>query len=276
MKTFERMQNIDRRWIYLVIMLAVAVPLVKPFGLPIGVRPWARQVYERIETLKPGDKVVVAVDYGPSMMADIHPQLVAVWSHLMKKDVKIVGVSFMVEGAPFLTGFCRQWEEKGKTYGIDFVDLGFIPGGEAAISAFAANLTGTIPKDTRGNDTATLPIMKDVRTMKDISMFLGFSSALPGPKEYIHQLQQYNVPIIAGAVTVSSTEFEPYVQSRQLAGLLPGLRGAAEYEALTGNIGVASSGMDAQSAGHLALIAFVLLCNLGYLASLKKHGKEER
>lgn len=267
------MQKIDRRWIYVAIMLTVAIPLVKPFGLPIGIRPWARQVHQKIETLKPGDKVVIAVDYGPSMMADIHPQLVAVWTQLMKKNVKIVGVSFLVEGAPFLTGFCRQWEANGKTYGTDFVDLGFIPGGEAAISSFAANPAGTIPKDTRGNATATLAIMGDVRTMKDVKMFLGFSSALPGPKEYIHQLQQYNVPIIAGEVTVSSTEFEPYVQSGQLAGLLPGLRGAAEYEALTGNIGVAASGMDAQSTGHLALIAFVLLCNLGYLGSLKKHGK---
>lgn len=272
MGIFERMQKIDRRWIYLVIILTVAVPLVKPFGLPIGIRPWSRQVYEKLEALNAGDKVVIAVDYAPSMMADIHPQLVAVWAQLMEKNVKIVGVSFVAQGVPFLTGFCAQWEKNGKTYGVDFVDLGFIPGGEAAISAFAANPAGTIPKDTRGNETSTLPIMNGIETVKDVKIFLGFSSGSPGPKEYIHQLQQYNVPIIAGLVTVSSTEFEPYVQSGQLAGILPGLRGAAEYEALTGNIGVAASGMDAQSTGHLALIAFVLLCNIGYLGSRKKSG----
>jgi hypothetical protein len=49
-----------------------------------------------------------------------------------------------------------------------------------------------------------------------------------------------------------------------------GLRGAAEYEALLGRRGVATAGMDAQSATHALIIVLILVGNVGYLASRRR------
>jgi hypothetical protein len=51
-----------------------------------------------------------------------------------------------------------------------------------------------------------------------------------------------------------------------MAGLIAGLKGAAEYELISKQPGAGLAGMDAQSAGHMLVIAFVFLCNLGLLA----------
>jgi len=62
-------------------------------------------------------------------------------------------------------------------------------------------------------------------------------------------------------------QFVPFVQSGQLDGLLAGLRGAAEYELLLQAPGRALAMMDAQSMGHLLIIAFILIGNAAYLVT---------
>jgi hypothetical protein len=126
------------------------------------------------------------------------------------------------------------------------------------------------PKDSRGKDTASLPIMSGKKSLANCRLFLGFSSGVPGGREYVRQLGQYKVPLLVGCVTVSATEYEPYVQSGQMSGLIAGLKGAAEYEFLSKQPGAGLAGMDAQSAGHMLIIAFVLLCNVGLVAGQRR------
>jgi hypothetical protein len=62
----------------------------------------------------------------------------------------------------------------------------------------------------------------------------------------------------------------PFVQAGQVKGLLQGLRGAAEYELLSGSAGIAAAGMDAQSLGHLLIIGSILVGNVAYFMSKKQ------
>jgi hypothetical protein len=93
------------------------------------------------------------------------------------------------------------------------------------------------------------------------------SAGYPGTKEWVQQVQsRFDVPIGAGVTAVSAPEFYPYVQANQLIGLLGGLAGAAEYEALIEFTGKATKGMDAQSLGHVVIVVFIVLGNLVHLA----------
>jgi hypothetical protein len=65
---------------------------------------------------------------------------------------------------------------------------------------------------------------------------------------------------------------EPYYQSGQLAGLLSGLRCAAEYEVRSGHPGRAAAGMDAQSLGHVVIILAICLGNLAYFLNARSKG----
>ncbi len=86
----------------------------------------------------------------------------------------------------------------------------------------------------------------------------------------MRQIAQYKIPIIAAQITVTAPQAEPFLQSGQLAGILVGLRGAAEYEILTNMPGTAAAGMDAQSMAHLLIIGFILLGNASYFIKKSK------
>ena len=60
----------------------------------------------------------------------------------------------------------------------------------------------------------------------------------------------------------------PYVEP-SMVGLLGGLKGAAEYEALIKQKGTATAGMDAQSIAHLLIVLFIVLGNIAYFISKK-------
>jgi hypothetical protein len=56
------------------------------------------------------------------------------------------------------------------------------------------------------------------------------------------------------------------MRSGEMKGLIPGLRGAAEYEKLINKPGAATQLMDAQSMAHVVIVFFMALGNMGYAA----------
>ena len=59
----------------------------------------------------------------------------------------------------------------------------------------------------------------------------------------------------------------PFIQSGQMIGVLGGLSGAAEYEAILKYPGKATAGMSAQSIAHLIIVVFIVFGNVVYFLS---------
>lgn len=272
---FDKLQSIDKRIIYTIMLLCLIIPMVKPLGIPLSISPSTQGVYNMVDNLKPGDKVLLALDYSPGGSADVHPQLEVMVDHLMKKGVQAVMVSFWDAGPMFGEQVIPKFDALGKKYGVDYVNLGYVAGGEMGIKKWATDIPGTTPKDFHSNKPISeFPIMKDVKDAKAFKLIIDFSSGTPGGKEWIRQVQTpMNIPMAIGTVTVSVPEYTPFVQSGQLIGMLAGLRGAAEYEVLNKTPGGAVAKMDAQSMGHLLVIAFIVLGNVGYLLTRKQGAK---
>jgi hypothetical protein len=68
----------------------------------------------------------------------------------------------------------------------------------------------------------------------------------------------------------------PFLQSRQMVGLIGGLAGAAEYETLVDHPDAATSGMRPQSVTHVILIGFIVLGNVLYFLSRWEGGTSLR
>jgi len=266
------MENVDRRYIFLAILLVVLIPLLKPIGLPIRVGKEARSAYDAIESIPNGSKVYFAADYDPATMPELHPMAMATLTHLFSKDVKVIGACLWPGGPPLLEDALAKIgvQKFGKQYGVDFVNLGYKPGNEVVMVSVGRSIPVTYPADFYGTPLDELPLMKDVHNFEDLAMLVNISAGYPGTKEWVQQVQsRFHVTVVAGCTAVSAPEYYPYFQSRQLAGLLGGLAGAAEYEKLVGVTGTATRGMDAQSLGHLAIIAFIILGNVLYFLSKK-------
>lgn len=272
MKALKWFGDLDRRWLYLLLLLVVIFPLLSPLGIPIDVSPSTAQFVAAIDKLVAGDRMLVAFDYSIGGGPDVDPQAQVVLAHALSKGVKVVEVAFVDTGLNYALKSIDLWESKGKVYGTDIICLGYAAGVETAISAFAQNISTVFPVDVRGKSLDSYPIMAGVKTAGDFKFIAQFATGIPGPAEWIRQVvTRFKVPLGSGVVAVMGPQNAPYLQSGQLVGLLGGgLKSAAEYEIAVKLPGTATAAMDAQSMGHLVIVLFVILGNLLFLVEKRE------
>jgi hypothetical protein len=203
---------------------------------------------------------------------ELYPMTIATFSHLMTKNCKIIVATFWNDGAlVFDQTLLKQIDpaKYGKVYGKDWIDLGYAPGSETAMRAFAADMVNTFASDYIYNKpTSSYDIMQNIKTAKDVDIIISFESGTPGVTEW---LRQWNTPfgtkLIVGCSGVSAPGMAPFLQSGQLAANLPGLTSTAEYEILIKRPALAVAGVDAVSMSHLLVVLLVILGNVGYFAT---------
>ena len=156
-----RAGTVDRRWIFLVIGLAVLLPLFFPLGLPIRATIATQKVYDAVEALEDNSKVLVSFEYGPSTKPEIHPMTIGLLKHLFTNGHQVYVTclwpdgQFMAEEA--LTEVAE--EEFNLSYGEDYVLLGFRPGNEAVVKGMVSNIRKLYTTDARGTLVNDIPIL---------------------------------------------------------------------------------------------------------------------
>lgn len=272
-----KIKSIDKRLIYVVLVVMMAIPLIKPFSLPLSISEETESAYRIVENLEPGDVVLILPNYSPNAKAENHPQLEALMAHILNKPgVKIITASFWEMGPLFVQELWNSLGSEGLTYGVDYVDLGYVPGGETAMSAFASDIHKTFPVDQHGNSIEELPLMQSVRTAADITLIVSAESGTPGTPELVRQVQNpYGTRLIGCYSAQFAPTYMPYFDSGQVNGLLPGLRGAAEYELLSGEVGQGQKGFGSVTFSMLTVIGFVVLGNVIYFIDRGRSGKSE-
>ena len=75
-----------------------------------------------------------------------------------------------------------------------------------------------------------------------------------------------------GCTSIQVTEVLPYVENGQISGILAGMPGAAEYEALVKLPGKATDLMAAQSIAHIVIVLFIIFGNIAYYIQRKEGG----
>lgn len=256
----RKLESLDRRWIFLVIGLLVLFPLIWPVPLPLSVSPRVQGFVDAIDAVPNGSTILFSCDWDPGGKPEMQPMTRTALRHLFSKDCKVVVTCLWNGGPGIVDETCRAIaDEMGKTYGVDWIDLGYKAGNEAVMVLMGQSIPNTFPQDIRGRDVHEYPIMRGVKNYSSFPLLVNISSGYPGTKEYVQQVQgRFHIKMIAGVTAVSAPEFYPYLQSHQLLGLLGGMAGAAEYEKARGEKGDATRGMVPQSFAHL----FVALCIL--------------
>jgi hypothetical protein len=275
----ERIQHLDRRFIFLTILVVILFPYVKPIGLPIRVSKEAAAFHAAIERVPEGTTVFLAADYDPASLPELYPMTLTAIEQCFRRNLKIVGFCLWPGGPPLLNRALAEVAARhGKEYGVDYVNLGFKDGQEAVMVMVGSSIREAFPADFNGTPIASLPIMQGVLNFSSVHILINISAGYPGTKEWVQQVgsrfrnaEGLNIPIVSGCTAVSAPEYYAYVNAGQLEGLLGGLAGAAEYEKQVGIMGTATRGMDCQSLAHLAIIAFILLGNILGRGAGRKH-----
>lgn len=276
MNVFERLLTIDRRWIFLMIGIAVVVPFFAPLGLPVVVTAPVRQMYDAVDEIVPNDKpLLLSIDYAPATLPELEPMAIAIMRHAFSKDINVAVMTLNPAGYGLAERALNQVaEEYGQTYGEDCVFLGFQPGIAAVVLGLGVNIRNVFPEDAYGTPLSELPMMDGIRNYDDIPLAVTFAgwSAAEAWIYYAHE--PYRQRVGAGVTAVMATDYYPYLSAGQLDGLLGGMRGAAEYEELVGQRDAGSRGMDSQSVIHLLIIILIAVGNAAYFSGQRRKRRE--
>jgi hypothetical protein len=268
-KSFLRkLETFDRRWIFLMMGLAVVLPLYFPIGLPIKAGPMTKAAFASVEDLKAGDTVLVSLDLDPASTPELEPYYRSVVLQLKRKNVKMVFITLWYAAPPTVERWIRETvdiamaptgtagyagpPDRAYQRNVDYVYLGFREGKQSAMQSMAADIRKTF--DSRAADGTKIddiPLMANINKLGDFALMILVSAGSPGAKEYVQFVQApYALRMVAACTAVSTTDLAPYFQSGQLLGLVAGLSGAAEYETMVGRLGTATQGADVLNVGH--------------------------
>lgn len=239
----KKVMGVDSRVIWGILLLLLVISLIFPLGLPVNVTKWTREFYKYIEDIPEGSVVLVAnsVEAGQTTQ---FPNIGAIFTQLMRRPIKFVIVHFHHE-SPFVTRtVLEEYVSKDlkakKTYGLDYVILGFVPGLEIGVAGFLSDIRSVCKTDTFGTPIDDLPLMKGLHNSKDFYMAITVTIRFDFADI---DVRQYAVSAKMLLLLVSSKEavpgFQPYYP-QLIKAYLEGPPAAAEYEALLGIKGLAT------------------------------------
>jgi hypothetical protein len=303
----HRFLTIDRRWIFLIVLLSVTVPIVFPVGLPVTVTDSTQRAFDYIEALKPGDIVWLSFDYGPSSAPENDPMAEAFLRQCFLKQLPVIVTALYPLGGLGLANqsiakVTAEFSEPlqppvpidglppksapgptGPKYGVDYINLGYKDGPAAVMRRLGDDIAGAFPTDVNGHPLSQFPIMRGVKNLRDVKLVFTAATGLIGEYWITQVHSQIGTPVIIGPTAVSAPKYYAFINSGQLVGMLGGMKGAAEYEKLLASkypqlaayYGstkgfTAEKGMDGQTVLHGIILLFIVLGNIAFFQERRK------
>jgi hypothetical protein len=277
-----RIGHLDRRVIFVMIGLSVVIPLVLKLVFPVYPSKIVRDIFDKIESLPPGSRVLLSLDYGPATAPENQPMASAIARHVLERGCKLYVMALWPTGpgqANLLIDDVLRRDFPKKVEGKDWVHLGYKAGNQGLINAILLDMKAMYTTDANGQAIDSIPMMRDVRNLTDFDLIYGVGSGFPGVKEWVQFAgDRGNIPIAGGVTAVEAPLLYPYYP-QQLLGLMGGLQGAAEYEAalvrkyprFRGAGETAVRLMGPQAVAHTVIILFIIVGNISFFVERRRH-----
>ncbi len=234
---YDFFKNLDRRWIFLAMLLAVAIPILFELSFPEKATGLAKAVFDKIEALKEGDPVLLAFDFDPASEGELGPMATAFTRHCCEKKLKMYYLALWPVGPQMIKDVVNKVIKADfpeLEYGEDYVNLGYKPGNEGVIKVIVTDLRELYTTDFYGTNVDQISMMDPIHSVQDFELVIEVSAGYAGTKEWV----QYavtpfpdKITLVAGCTGVQAPLLYPYIPN-QLPGLLGAIKGAAEYEKL--------------------------------------------
>ena len=238
MNFFERLQQLDRRWIYIVVALAIIIPLMIPYNSDNVTSPPTENVYQMVDSFagREDRAILMSFYHDASTMPELYPMQIAILRHCFERNVKVFMLSFLPTGAPIIDMAINSVKEEYPEIksGTDYCNFGYIPATLAmpTIIGMGDNIATAVPTDAEGRKTENLPIMKGINNYSELNLVIEFSGSVAGGMWLTYARPKFGTNIAVGVTAVMAADEYPYLQTGQFIGMLAGLKGAAEYEKL--------------------------------------------
>ena len=266
----DKMMGIDRRVIFILIFIALSIPMFIHIEMEIPTSPEVEMLVDTMKKLPDGAKVIVSLDYDPSSEPELQPMAETFFQYALQRKFKVICIGLWPQGAIQAERAKVVAEEaagKQFEYGVDYINLGFQSGNELVIQRMGSSIPAMFPRDYFGRPIEEFPIMQGITNFSNIDYVFNLSAGYPGTIEWVlFAADRFGAIVGAGNTAVQAPQVYPYL-GKQLKGLAGGMKGGAEFEILTDLPGRAVKYMVGQTFAHTIIVLFIIIANVAFFAS---------
>lgn len=253
---------VDHRFIYLVYIIVVLFPFLNPIGLPMTISPYVEDGFNFISNIPAGSTVLISIDFRMMSWSEIGGGAITIMQQVMDMPIKIVLISLIPEGPVIFTNVLSSLDMSGRTYGVDWVNIGYVPGRDATVVGLADDFKALVKADVDGTPIGQISLMDDITGAESFYCILTFEDEGTPYPTYWNLVK--GIPIVKTGQALMMTGWITFWDAEILVGLAAGVRGYAEWESLLGVAGEPTKFMDAVNIAFFYLIAMMILSNVVY------------
>lgn len=240
----EKLLSIPRGVLFLILILATAIPLRCKVTIPNSPAENSANLYRVLMSIPEGSTVLVQSDWTNSTRGESRGQFDALLRILMRRNIKFAMLSVGDPQAPqvakdVVDAINRERAEKGQRQyrrWEDWLSLGLFPNAEGTGNGIALNLANTFAtkeeSDASGMKRKVMlsPVFKGVESVGDIAAYI----IVTGTKSSQIAIERLNnkVTMLALVTGVMGPETLTYYASGQLKGMSAGLKGVYDLETM--------------------------------------------
>jgi hypothetical protein len=258
------------RWVIaLVLFAALTIVLftrTQIFSMPVGLPVEVVSALNVIRSIPEGAPVLAVFDYDPARVGEMEVAAAPAFDQLLLlRHPRLTFISTTETGAilaeRFISGPLAGYNYQS---GDQYLNLGYLPGGQMGIRAFAENPAGTARYTLAQSPNPLDLTLAPAGTVPPLSQFAALiliSDNADSARAWIEQTASARgaVPLVVISSAQAAPMIQPYYASQQVNGLVSGLYGGALFEQNNaGRPGTARTYWDAYSIGMLLAMALIL------------------
>jgi hypothetical protein len=279
--------NVARAGLSLLFIILVALPLLPDLQRVIDPEtgrkaPWTEPTGELSDVLssrrlqligeelgiidlqQPGSVALVSFDFSTATQGEMQPLAEAIIGRLRGQGMRVILISLDPEGAMLAQNLLTERDE---AYGVDMVNLGYLPGQVAAIRELATGQKSlsTIPDFQEGLTFASpeRTAWSDIEDLSQIDIVVTLADNPAIARWWVEQMVMATSSgderfLLAATSATAEPFLQSYRDSGQLDGLIAGINGAAAIESGRKQFGPARQMLDSQSVAHLLIIILIV------------------
>jgi hypothetical protein len=272
---WDYLEDIPREVLYAVLLVFFVAPMIYPLGLPVPITANVRKWYATIDALQPGSVVMIDFGYSGGGEPELGPMAVVVYKHLFQKEgVKVICMSTSIEGTQLWDKAMAEINPSryGAEYGVDYIHIGYIAGGETAMAAIGKDLRATTSTDYHGDPLNQFPIMEGIVDATSFDLLICYTTGGDQSEGWVRQWYTvYGTPYMCSVLAMMVPTMLPYMNAGQIISVTSGAQ-AGEMESLVKAPARGIKSADVITLTHILCLAYVVIGNVAYLAKKSQGG----
>lgn len=232
------------RWaitgIMLVILGSSVISGSQIFPLPLQVTIESNQAVKAVGEVPEGAPVLLVFDYEPATNGEMEASGASLIDHLLLlRHPQLALISTSPTGSALAERFMSTTlADRKYQRGMQYVDLGFLPGGLAGVHEFARSPAVAVPLGADSAQVWASPVLQGVRSLSDFASIIILTDSAESGRIWVEQTAGLRGG--SSMILVSSAQagpmLLPYFDAGQINGLVAGVNGAVGAEQANGGL----------------------------------------